>query len=223
MTSVTRVLDYYTDPILLKWFLNKGKAACQKIGDDAKEIGTLVDKLVQDDIKGIDRRNDVIALIAGELSKSVFNCLIAWDDFKKTHPEFMPTVKEMQTELIQGELKAHPDFIIHRKDSWGVVDLKTSSAIRPNYWIQTCKYVDMAQNDVRRVYPRFVGVLRLDKESAKWEYVEFSEDAIVKETGEKFLDYNVRVFEAFYTTFTHGQIVREVLRQQLEDQICSTN
>ncbi len=204
MTSVTTVLGYMTDPILLGWFLNKGKAACKKIGDEAKRVGSAVDKMVQEDILG---RGYVVP----ENEPEIASCMSAWEKFKKDFPEFVPSVKVMQVELVDGEVVGHPDFVISRPTGCGIVDLKTSKAIHPNYWTQTAKYGQMALKMGIMPDFSFIAVLRLDKVSGAYEYREIAEKSQV--------DEEIMVFEAYWKIFQHNFNIREVLRQQLEEEV----
>lgn len=189
MLSVTEVLDYLTEPELLNWFITKGKAACKKIGDEAKRVGSLVDQLVQQDIKVGE-----YAVPNGDTQVAI--CMVAWEKFKVEHTEFKPSIVSMQTELVDDGIVGHPDFI--RVDQ--ITDLKTSRAIHPRYWTQTAKYAKMAGKNK-------ISILRLDKESGMYEY---------KEQGEDVVAYENQVFEAYLVAFRHNTIIREIIRKQLE-------
>lgn len=204
MPKVTEVLDYLLEPELVAWKLKKGSAACKKIGDEAMRVGSAVDLLIRQDIQDG-------GYLMPEADEPVINCMMGWEKFKKDRPEFSETVVKglMQTEFSDGDLIGHPDFPIIRGDSVGIVDLKCASGIRPKYWTQTAKYLDMWQ----RIHPkRFIGILRLDKvDPGKYEYIEI--------TDETFIRYEIGVFQAYYLAFNHAQQTREQLRKQLEDEL----
>lgn len=211
MPRVTDVLSYIQEPELVEWMLKTGKAKREAIKVEAFRVGTLVDELVRQDIvEG--------GYLMPEGDEAVSNCMRAWESFKREHPEFVGQVVETQTLLEdkENDVTGHPDFIMRRKDSWGIVDLKTSSGIRPTYWTQTAEYSEMNKKKWEAEFgvtmqPRFIGVLRLDKKEGVWEYKEIADETVIR--------YEVEVFKAMLLLFRHGESVREVLRKQLEDEI----
>lgn len=214
MPRVTDVIGYIQEPELVDWMLRTPKAKREAIREEAFRIGTAVDLLVQQDIK------DGGYLIP-EGDEAIANCMRGWEDFKKAMPEFVRSVSSMQDELIdrENEVTGHPDFLIRRKESWGIVDLKTSSGIRPTYWTQTAQYSEMVRKHDEPFIlknwevdaPRFIGVLRLDKKNGAWEYKEIADETVIR--------YEVEVFRAMLLLYRHGESVRETLRQQLEKEI----
>ena len=196
MLSVTQVLDYLTEPELLNWYITKGKAACKKIGDAALRVGTIVDKLIQDDLKGEGY------LLPGE-DAQIENCMMAWEKFKKDWPLKIQTIEGIQQEVTDGEIVGHPDIITE----WGIIDIKTSRAIQPRYWTQTAKYAQMAGK------PK-IAILRLDKELGIYEW---------KEQGQEVIDYEIGVFNAYLTAYKHNTIIREIIRKQLEAEVLGVN
>jgi predicted RecB family nuclease len=126
---------------------------------------------------------------------------------------FTETVKETQILLEdkENDITGHPDFVIERDGEWGVVDLKTSSGIRPTYWTQTAQYSEMIRKSCGWNHPRFIAVLRVDKKEGTWEYKEIADETIIR--------YEVEVFKAMLLLYRHGESVRETLRKQLEKEI----
>ena len=194
MISVTTVLGYHTDPDLLKWIENNSKAKRKAISDEAIRIGRASELLVQQDIKEG-------GYLVPEGDTGIENCMKAWEKFKNEHENFISSVSAMQTEITKGDIVGHPDFIIGES---GIIDLKCSSYIRPLYWTQVAKYSDILGQKA----PRAIGILRLDKKSAKYEYRIISD--------EDYISYEIKVFEAYYVAFQHSAKNREVIRQQLE-------
>lgn len=204
MPRVTEVIDYLMEPELFNWHVRLGKAATKKIGDEAKRVGSLVDSLVQEDIRQG-------GYLSPEGDVPVENCLRGWEKFKKDQPGFVESVAQMQVEVKQGSLVGHPDFVCRRADGFmGIVDLKCSSGIRPRYWTQTAKYFNMHPDLNGNIKP-FIGVLRLDKgaEDGAYEYQEIRDMDVIL--------YEIEVFEAYYTAFKHNERVREIMRAQLEE------
>ena len=207
MPRVTDVLDYLKEPELVNWMLKNSAAKRKAIQEEAFRIGTSVDELVrQDVVEG--------GYLTPEDDSAVLNCMTAWESFKKAHPEFIGSVVETQTNLEdkENDITGHPDFVIRRaNDTWGIVDLKTSSGIRPTYWTQTAQYSEMWRKMKKTSLPRFIGVLRLDKKEGTWEYKEIADETVIR--------YEVEIFRSMLLLFRHGESVRESLRQQLEKEI----
>ena len=200
MIRVTQVLDYLTEPELLNWFITKGKTACKKISEESLRIGTLVDGLVQQDIK-----EHQYLVPNGELAVS--NCMKAWEEFKKDNPGFISEVQSIQMELSNGEIVGHPDILTKYK----VLEIKTSRSIMPKHWTQVCQYSRMANKSI-------VGIIRLDKETAKPEHKEFSNNNLTQD-GIPFIDYENSVFDSMFFLYKHNQTVREIVRKQLEAEV----
>ena len=191
MVRVTEILDYLTEPELLAWYIRMGKAACKKISDTSKSIGTAVDLMIQQDIK-----KQGYAVVTGTPEES---CMNAWEKFKHDNPSFISSILSIQTELNDGEIVGHPDIITINQ----IVDIKTSRAIQPRHWTQVSKYAQMAKK------PK-VAILRLDKETGNYEF---------KEQGQEVIDYELGVFNAYLVAFKHNTIIREIIRQQLEMEV----
>ena len=197
--SVTRVMDYLTERELLEgWYLKNGEAKRKKIQDEALRVGSLVDSLIQQDIREG-------GYLVPEGDTPVVNCLKGWEKFKKDCPMFIETVKEMQIELKDGELIGHPDFVIDDGMRKGIIDLKCARSIQPRYWTQTAQYLKMNGGG------NFIGVLRLEKtdENGLYEYQENNDLEYIK--------YEWKVFEAYLTAYHHNKNNREAIRKMLED------
>ena len=192
MIRVTDVIGYLTEPELLNWYLTKGKTACKKIQEDSLRIGTVVDLLIRQDIKG-----EGYLIPNGELA--IANCMTAWEKFKIVYPAYVSSIKSIQTEISDGEIVGHPDIVLD--DS--IDDIKTSRAISPRHWTQVSKYARMAGK-------HSVGIIRLDKETAEFEYKKFGQDVI---------DYENQVFDAYLTAYRHNSKIREIIRLQLEKEV----
>ena len=210
MLSVTTILDYFTEPELLAWYLKNGKAKCEQIGNEAKKIGNRTDTLIQVNLKEL--AYTMPAVNPDPTDVSVSNCLAGWEAFKFDHPEFCPSVVSCQIELQVGELVGHPDFELQQKRGWGIVDLKTSKQIQPKHWTQVVQYAWMQQQIRGCEKAAFVGILRLDKnEAGAYQYQELT-------SLEDFV-YENKVFEAYLTAYQHAQKVRERVRAILEQEV----
>ena len=229
MIHVTEVLDSLTEKELLGWMLREGKATCEKISQEALRVGTLVDLLVQADVKGTPPP------VYLPTDTPVVNSLQAWQRFKEDHPMFLSTVTGIQTELTDGEVVGHPDLEITEPSTrqfsdvplsdhiemrtggittytpgrWGIVDIKTSKAIMPKHWTQVAKYADLTGRPIlSSTPPAFIAILRLDKLTGLYEYKEITDLSTIH--------YEIGVFDAYLTAYQHGQRIREVMRQLAE-------
>ena len=189
---VTQVLDYLTEPELLNWYLTKGKTACKKIQEESLRVGSLVDKLIQSDIKGD-------GCLLSNADAPVVNCMIAWEKFKKEYPGYISSIKSIQQEITDRIVVGHPDILLEDE----VDDIKTSRAINPRHWTQVAKYARMACKSS-------IGIIRLDKETAEFEY---------KRLGKDVIDYENTVFDAYLEAFKHNMTIREIVRRQLEMEV----
>lgn len=217
MTRVTEILDYHTPPELLSWMLRTSKPKREASSQDSLAIGTIVDLLIQVDITKKEYFNaDEVAILdlRDKYKIPVDNCMRAWDQFKKEHPEIVSNITEIQPELVYKDVMGHPDLVYSSKDRWGIIDVKTSKTVYPKYFTQTAEYADMyrwtkllgPQEGIARPY--FIAILRLDKESGKYFYQEVSDESLI--------EYEIGVFEAYKVAYEHSFKNREFLRQQLE-------
>ena len=206
--SVTEILDHLTEPELLSWMLRTPKAKREAKSDDSKTIGTIVDNLIRKDLFP----NTPILVELKPLAKheeAIGNCMKAWGIFKLERPDVISGIRGIQEELIHDGIIGHPDIYFEDAVRWGIIDVKTSKTIYPKYWTQTAEYSELKRLMLRILNkPRFIGVLRLDKESGKPYYLEI--------TDEDQIQYEVRVFESYRVTYEHAFKNREFLRQQLE-------
>lgn len=205
MISVTQVLDHYQEPELVDWKLSKGKVACEKISTEAKRVGSLVDEIIKAELQ----RREPPPFDPKDIE--VVNCLQAWQRHKERHPDFVLTVTGIQTELIVDDLVGHPDLEITEPTRWGIVDIKTSKAIQPKHWTQTGKYRRMREQLTPNPLPSFIGILRLDKQTAQPEYRIIDDPTI--------LEYEAAVFDHYLATYQHSQRLREILRQLREAEV----
>ena len=208
MVSVTQVLDWIIEPELLAWYKRVGFKKAEEISTAAKQVGSTVDYLIQADIKGT-----VLEASSVPYAVEVTNCLHAWQRFKEEHPAFLKSITDMQREVTDGEVVGHPDLEILEQGRCGIVDIKTSKAIQPKHWLQVAKYLDLAHPQALSATPfgYLIGILRLDKLTGLYEYREIRDPSVILE--------EVKVFEAYLLAYQHGQRIREVMRQQLEQEV----
>lgn len=204
MVRVTEVLNGMLDNEFVGYIERNSKAKRKAVMDEAFRVGNILDALVQVDI------NDG-GYLSPEGDLPVESCLRAWEKFKEDYPLFVPSVKTMQEELVDGDVVGHQDFYIEREDGWGIADLKCATGIRPKYWTQVAKYADMKRKMMSLGFPRFIAVLRLDKVSGLYEYKEITDVGFIK--------YECEVFNAYYVAYMHSKAVREQMRYSAEEEI----
>lgn len=204
MIRVTQVLEYFPEPELVAWQLRVGKVKAQQVGDEAKRIGSLVDKLIQVDIN-----TGHLVIPAGELA--VESCLNGWVKFKQERPEKIASIRAIQTELTDQEVVGHPDIEADEAEAWSIGDIKTSSMIRPKYWTQVAKYGQMKSlQGIVPVKPWYVWILRLDKTRHDYEYQELRGDKVM---------YEIEMWNHYWAIFRHAQMVQDWQRMQKEEEM----
>lgn len=203
MPTVTEVLDFSIPPYLAKWFKNNSAAKCEKIGKETSDCGTLVDSLIQQDIR--EGKYDSPA------DQSALNCLSQWEQLKKDHPEFVPSVKEMQIEVKAFGVIGHPDFINEEKNGWGITDLKCTSGIRSKNWIQEATYCRLRMNELHWSFPSFIRTIRLPREGSPYEYVEIRDRKMIQKL--------MIIFDGYLEVFNSEKYINEFFRQQNENLI----
>lgn len=205
MVSITQVLDQFPEKELVEWQLRDPKKAKQ-VSEEAKHIGSATDLHVQADCKGLPR--DSIVTLTPIETLAVATCLTAWDKFKADHPDFISSLTGIQTELIYGEYLGHPDFLLHKAAKRGIVDLKCATQIRPSHWTQVAAYSWLQHQEENA---DFLAILRLDKVTGNYEYVE------IVEPNE--IDYEVQIWLNYKQLYEHRQRVAHRSRTMKEDEM----
>lgn len=204
MIHVTEVLDYSIPPALAKWFKNNSAAKCDKIGTETARIGSLVDSLIQQDIlEG--------GYVPPEQDEQALNCLAGWEKLKLEHPLFIASIKEMQSELVDGEIVGHPDYLCLEADGWGISDLKCTSGIRFKNYVQCAKYSKMIMNISKWKFPSFIRIIRLQRDSSNYEWSEIRDAGMIQ--------YFMDLFDHYLAIFKSESFLKEYFRTQLEDQL----
>ncbi len=167
MIRVTEPLNYFKEPWYIDWVHRVGRTEANKTAKKAMSIGSRVDELIKN------RVNGEFTGKTKKDSQEVLNCCQA---FKKWEEVYKPTSIvpcERYFASIEGEeISGEPDIMVD-----GVlVDIKCSAKISPSYWLQ----VNMYRYLQWLTPPGFkltednrykVGILRLDKVTASYEYV----------------------------------------------------
>jgi hypothetical protein len=204
MVTVTEVLDYSTPPQLAKWFKNNTATKIEKISSETASIGSLVDGLIQLDIRDG-------GYLAPEGNEGITNCLLGWERVKKDHPEFVPSVKEMQAEIKAFGVVGHPDFICQEPNGWGVTDLKCTSGIRSKNWVQEATYARILMAERGWPFPSFIRTIRLQRESPLPEWLEIRDPKMIQKL--------MVMFDGYLEVFYSDKVIAEFFRAQSEDQM----
>lgn len=203
MIRVTEVLDSTIPARLAAWFKRNSAAKCEKIGTETARIGSEVDKLIQQDIED----GGYITPLHDE---GVANCLAGWEKVKKDYPDFVGSVVEMQTEISDGEIMGHPDYINQGKGFWGITDLKCTSGIRHKNWVQVAKYADIVMRSRKWKFPDFVRIIRLQRDCP----IPF----VVTVSDPNFIQYCIDVFEIYLRLYKFEFVMDEYFRIKNEDE-----
>ena len=158
---VTEVLDFFSPPWLVDWKLRVGKREANRISKEAMKIGSRVDELIKG--KETPDQKDKPEV------HSCFEAYFKWIDVYK--PKLIEPCNRLYATIDGIEVTGEPDLIVD-----GVlVDLKCSSKISLNYWVQVnmYQYLSGLTNHISAgVLTRMkLGILRLDKVTASYEYV----------------------------------------------------
>ena len=156
---VTRITDYFCPPDLLKWKVETGKTASNRISKIALNFGSRVHNLIE--LGQEPKKTDKPEVIA---------CLRAWESWKA---KYLPTGEIIQGKTLYCEkrgIAGTPDFGYENTNGLyrinTLVDIKTSREVKPINFVQLGGYASMM--DKR---PDILAILRLDKTLGDFEYV----------------------------------------------------
>lgn len=163
INALKKAIDHFINesnlPIenLEEFILNKMKnisSSSKFISKTAMAIGTNVDEWIRADISG--------TKYPKLLSVEAENCVRAWEKFKVDYQIDLSELKA-GVRLFNEDTKicGEPDILWEVLSE--VIDIKTSSAIRESYWIQTNWYAN-------NLGFKYRSVLRLDKNLGIYEY-----------------------------------------------------
>lgn len=206
MISVTQILETFPEKELVEWKLRVGPVKAKQVSEEAKHIGSATDLKVQADCKGLPQ--DTFETLSSVEKVAVESCWQGWQKFKADHPDFLPSLTGIQQELVQGEYIGHPDFLLKREGWFGVVDLKCASQIRPSHWTQVAAYSWLKDSEHNALS---LAILRLDKTTGGYEYVEL--------TDPDQINYEVQVWLNYKVLYEHRQRVAERSRTMREDAV----
>ena len=151
MIRVTEVLNYFKEPWYVDWVCRVGKREANRVSKAAMKIGTRVDELIKSN--GTPSSKDKPEV------QCAMNAYAKWLHVYK--PTLIVNGTRHDTTIEGQEVSGEPDLFVD-----GVlVDIKCSSKISPLYWVQVNMYSYLTNHLGR------VGILRLDKTTASYEYV----------------------------------------------------
>lgn len=148
---ITEVLNYFKEPWYVDWVCRVGKREANRIGKQARNIGTRVDELIKGG--GVQNTKD---------SAEVHSCIAAYNKWKSVYnPKSVDNGTRLYNKIEGVDVCGEPDIYVD-----GVlVDIKCAYNISPNYWLQVNMYRWLEQKFGQ------VAILRLDKNSGSYEYV----------------------------------------------------
>ena len=157
---VTEVLDYFATPWLVDWKLRVGKREANRISKEAMKIGSRVDEII---------KNCPIDPFFDKEKIEVTNCIDAYYKWMSVYkPKSITPCTRLYATIDGIEVTGEPDLMVDDV----LVDIKCSSKISPNYWVQVNIYSKlMYRDEVYNVNPFKVAILRLDKKTGSYEYV----------------------------------------------------
>lgn len=149
---ITTILGYFKSPDLVDWTLKVGKAEANRIKKSATSIGTNVDEAIKAYILG-----EKPVKLKTQESKTCWEAWLSWVR------DYSPKSMKIGFPLFDNHymVAGTPDILIETGEE--VLDVKCSSEIRDEYWLQT------------EFYGRKLGyitksILRLDKNLGIYEY-----------------------------------------------------
>lgn len=164
---VTAPLNYFATPDLQEFFKNNSKNKIEKISTETKAIGTEVHLLTERLDKGED-------IPMKGLCQETYHCLEAYNKFKKDKVKSIDAIEKFVRDdelLIAGTI----DRIINGDT---VLDIKTSSQIKKTHKLQATVYADLAMRSMSTKITK-IAIVRLDKLTGEYEYVEESFDPYI--------------------------------------------
>ena len=185
---ITEVLSYFKESWYIDWVCRIGKREANRISKASMKVGTETDRIIK---LSLDPNNEGVPV---KVTPEVKNCWQAYQKWKTTYEPKIITAGTRLYATIEGhEVTGEPDLYVDDV----LVDIKCSSKISPSYWIQVMVYlflkflknhsVDFAHGEASNYK---VAILRLDKQTASYEYV-------VKDYDKTLVDCWVGLMRAF--------------------------
>ena len=167
MVRVTEVLNYFKEPWYIDWVHRVGRTEANKISKASMKIGSRVDEIIKEKLAYVPYMADY-----KKESKEVHNCLEAFNKWWRIYkPKSITPCSRLYATIEGQEVTGEPDIMVDDV----LVDIKCSSKISLSYWVQVCIYWFMKHEVWKKGLPseasRKVGILRLDKVTASYEYV----------------------------------------------------
>lgn len=174
---VTGILDYFNDPILVKWKWKVGKEEADRISKFALKVGTRVDDIIKRHVQ-----DGVIKLKKSELIE-VRNCIEGYESWRLEHPylKIVSVDRRVWNAVIKVAGTIDLEAIDERDGSGILLDLKCSSFVAAKYWLQVGVY-----NSFLAVPHQHIGIVRLHKSLA---FCDYKTRAYVDPDPEKYRDY----------------------------------
>lgn len=159
---ITRILDYFALPELVDWKLNVGRKESNRISREALKIGSNVDEAIRAEVNKL----KPVKLKTTE-SKS---CWEAWEQWKKDYAVDIAKLRTVNTVYDHSLMVAGTPDLEWNNNT--VIDIKCSSEIRPNYWLQTEFYGRCLGYEFGLIENK--AILRLNKNLGTYEFRKMS-------------------------------------------------
>lgn len=157
---VTQVLDYFKEPWYTDWLCRVGKREANRVSKAAMKTGTSVDTLIKASPMEL---NEFLPEYKKASIESI-NCLTAYYKWLAIYkPNLVTPCTRLNAVIENQEVTGEPDIMVDD----ALVDIKCSSKISLKHWIQVNMY-NYLLNPEKVIK---VGILRLDKVTASYEYI----------------------------------------------------
>lgn len=219
--GVTSVVGVLNKPALVYWAANMSADRFRELVKPGQSYGEVDIELMYNEIKSAHRRSSEKATTVGTLVhgaiEQIINALIAGNT-KTSLPidekmlncvnAFSAWVREHDVEFLASERKIFSkehwyagtlDVLARVDGDLSVVDIKTSSAVYPEYFYQTAAYCRAVQEEDQTPVKRSI-ILRVDKDGKGFEAVE---NGTIDESFEIFLAC-LRIYRHQMTKFDEG-------------------
>jgi len=136
---IERAWSSLDDEVQMKQMFNEAKYAHRKTADTAATIGTLVHEWIERHIQGVKQLEPK--------NKQIKQCVEAYLEWEKMlKPEYLDTERIVYSR--KNRFAGRFDVLLKMDGSTYITDIKTSTGIYPDYWLQLAGYRIAYQEEV---------------------------------------------------------------------------
>lgn len=172
----SRILNHLVPKELCEWYGKKGLKEAERIMKVAANIGSAVHELTEE----LDK-DSAVAIKPKKVE--VANCLSA---YRKWIEDYDPIIVESE-KPVWCDMHRVRGVYDRCLDNGTLIDIKTSSGIRPKDWLQVAWYASVCGRNVD-----YLAILRLDKDLAVYDYQVVEND-----------EYYLNVFDSLRTVYSY--------------------